>query len=81
MRIDKFLKLSRLIKRRSVAQKACQDERILLNGKVAKPGTGVKVGDRIDIHFGSSTLAVRVCSLQEHVPKEQATDLYEVWTE
>jgi len=80
MRIDKFLKLSRLIKRRSVAQEACQQERILLNGRPAKPGANVKVGDEIEISFGSSTLAVRVLSLQEHVPKDDAASLYEVLT-
>ena len=78
MRIDMFLRLSRLIKRRSVAQEACQQERILLNGRPAKPGANVKIGDEIDISFGSATLSVRVVSIQEHVPKEQATDLYEI---
>jgi len=81
MRIDKYLKTSRLIKRRTVAHEACMQERILLNGRPAKPGADVKPGDRIDICFGHSKLAVRVVSVPEHVSKEQAPQLYEILTD
>ncbi len=78
MRIDKYLKISRLIKRRSVARDAAEDERILLNGRVAKPSSGVKPGDEILIRFGNSSMRVRVLSTPEHVSKDGAGELYEV---
>lgn len=77
MRIDKFLKVSRLIKRRTIAKEACDQERILVNGKPAKPGTEVKLGDLILIRFGSSELKVRVLNLSEHSTKENASTMYE----
>ena len=77
MRIDKFLKVSRLIKRRTIAKEACDQERILVNGKPAKPGTEVKLGDLILIRFGSSELKVRVLNLSEHSTKENAATMYE----
>ncbi len=81
MRIDKYLKISRLIKRRTIAHDACTQDRILLNGKPAKPGAEVKPGDRIDLCFGNSRLAVRVLSVPEHVAKDQAPQLYETLTD
>ncbi len=78
MRIDKFLKVSRLIKRRTVANEACDSDRILLNGKTAKPGDRVKVGDIIELKFGDNTMKVQVELLSEHVTKEGAADLYKV---
>ncbi len=78
MRIDKYLKISRLIKRRSVARDAAEDERIFLNGKAAKPSTRVKPGDEILIRFGNSSMRVRVLSTPEHVSKDGACELYEV---
>ena len=78
MRIDKFLKNSRLIKRRTVAKEACEQERITINDKIAKPGTEVKEGDVIHIQFGSSSLTVRVSELLETVRKEDAVRMYEV---
>lgn len=78
MRIDKFLKNSRLIKRRTVSKSACEAGRILVNGKEAKPGTKVKVGDIITIKFGNREQNVEVLELLEHVPKEKAAELYKI---
>jgi len=78
MRIDKYLKVSRLIKRRTVAQNACEGSRILLNGKIAKSGSKVKEGDIITIEFGTKPLTVKVVSLAESVKKEMASCMYEV---
>ena len=74
MRLDKFLKVSRLIKRRTVANEACSAGRVLVNGKAAKAGTNVKPGDRIDIQFGNRETAV--VSIAETVKKDEAADLY-----
>lgn len=78
MRIDKFLKVSRLIKRRTVASQACEGGKILLNDKEAKPGTKVKVGDLITINLGQRPLCVQVLELSEHALKEQAEEMYRV---
>ena len=78
MRIDKYLKNSRLIKRRTVAKEACEQERILINEKIAKPGSEVNVGDVIWIRFGNSELKVRVRAVLEHVTKESAAEMYEI---
>ena len=78
MRIDKYLKVSRLIKRRTVAQSACEGGRIVLNGREAKSGSRVAVGDTITIDFGSRPLTVKVLSVQETVKKEDASAMYEV---
>lgn len=78
MRIDKYLKNSRLIKRRTVAKEACEQERILINDKVAKPGSEVNVGDVIWIRFGNSELKVKVKAVLEHVTKETAAEMYEI---
>ncbi len=78
MRIDKYLKNSRLIKRRSVAKEACDTTRVLLNGKAAKPGNEVKIGDIITIQFGNSKLTARVTALTESVKKEDAAGMYEI---
>ena len=78
MRIDKFLKNSRLIKRRSVAKDACDQERISINGKIAKAGTEVKPGDIIDIQFGNSSIKARVLQLTESCRKEDAAGMYEI---
>ena len=76
MRLDKYLKVSRLIKRRTVANEACSAGRVLVNGKAAKAGTNVKPGDRIDIQFGNRETAVEVVSIAETVKKDEAADLY-----
>ncbi|HIU26450.1 MAG TPA: RNA-binding S4 domain-containing protein [Candidatus Copromorpha excrementigallinarum] len=78
MRIDKFLKNSRIIKRRTVAKEACEQGRIVVNGKAAKPGTEVKEGDEIDVLFGSGSLKVEVVKLMESCRKEDAASMYRV---
>ena len=78
MRLDKFLKVSRLIKRRTVAADACSASRVLLNGKEAKAAKEVKVGDEIEIVYGVSRLKVRVTAIAEVTKKQEAADLYEV---
>lgn len=78
MRIDKFLKNSRLIKRRTLAKDACEQERVFINDKPAKPGSEVKVGDVILIRFGNGEVKARVLSLLEHVTKETSPTMYEI---
>ena len=78
MRIDKYLKNARIIKRRTVAKEACEQGRIVINGKVAKPGAEIKIGDAIHIQFGNKELNIRVTELTESPRKEDATDMYEV---
>ena len=78
MRIDKYLKNSRIIKRRTVAKEAWESERVTVNGKTAKPGTEVGPGDVIHIEFGSGTMTLRVVSVPEVVRKEDAVNLYEI---
>ena len=78
MRLDKFLKNSRIIKRRTVAKDACEQGRVEVNGRVAKPGQDLKIGDEIRITFGSNVLQVRVLAMPESVRKEDAETLYEV---
>jgi len=78
MRIDKFLKNSRLIKRRTLANEACSQQRVLINGKVAKPGTEVKVGDIVEIHFGNNVSKVEILSVDEHVSKAEAKEMYRI---
>ena len=78
MRIDKYLKTARLIKRRTVAKEACDQERIALNGRTAKAGSEVKVGDVIEIRFGSHSTTVKVIKLSEHCRKEDAETMYEI---
>lgn len=78
MRIDKFLKNSRLIKRRTLAKEACEQDRISINGKTAKPGNEVKPGDTISIRFGNRDLNARVLAIHEHVTKEKASEMYEI---
>ena len=76
MRLDKFLKVSRLIKRRTVANEACDAGRVLVNGSVAKASVKVKVGDIIEIQFGTRTVKVEVLYIQETTKKEEAKDLF-----
>lgn len=78
MRIDKFLKNSRIIKRRTVAKEACEQGRITINQKPAKPGAEVKVGDEIFIQFGNGSLRVEVLALTESCRKEDAASMYKV---
>ena len=78
MRIDKFLKNSRLIKRRTVVKDACDQGRVFVNDKVAKAGTEVKVGDIIRVEFGNSSISARVLKLSESCKKEDAVTMYEM---
>ena len=77
MRIDKYLKVSRLIKRRTVANDACDSEHIAVNGKTVKASYDVKEGDIISITFVEKTLKVRVTDVREHVSKNEASQMYE----
>ena len=72
------MKVARLIKRRTVAHDACEESRIFVNGKEAKPGKDIKPGDTVKIVFGNSEMEVRVLSTPDHVSKEDAASLYEV---
>ena len=76
MRLDKYLKVSRLIKRRTVANEACDAGRVLVNGKVAKASLDVKVGDQIEIQFGTKSVKVEVLDVQDTSKKEEAKELY-----
>ena len=76
MRLDKYLKVSRIIKRRTVANEACDAGKVMINGKVARASAKVSEGDRIDITLGEKTISVEVVSLQETVRKEDAQNLY-----
>lgn len=78
MRLDKYLKVSRLIKRRTVANEACDNSRVYVNDKPAKASTKVKVGDIITIAFGNKETRVRVTAISENVKKEEAESLYEL---
>lgn len=76
MRLDKYLKVSRIIKRRSVANEACDTGHVSVNGKEAKPGTEVKAGDIIAIRFGERLTKYEVLSVSEHAMKAQAAEMY-----
>ena len=76
MRLDKFLKVSRLIKRRTVANEACDAGRVMVNDRPAKASVQVKVGDIIEIGFGTKSVRVEVLNVQETVKKEEAKDLF-----
>ena len=78
MRLDKYLKVSRIIKRRTVANDACDNAHVTANGRPAKASYDVKVGDILAITFGERTLKIRVLNVQEHVAKAAAAELYEV---
>ena len=78
MRLDKYLKVSRIIKRRTVACEACEQGKVMLNGKTAKPSADVDVGDKISVTFGEKTINVRVEKITEHALKADASDLYTI---
>ena len=78
MRIDKFLKVSRILKRRTVAREACDGDKILLNGKPAKPCAAVKLRDVVEVLYASGSLKFRVLDVRETVKKDDAASLYEV---
>ncbi len=76
MRLDKYLKVSRLIKRRTVANEACDSERVVVNGRTARASYEVKAGDIIEIRFGQKTTRVEVVSVAEHAAKDEAAAMY-----
>ena len=78
MRLDKYLKLTRLIKRRTVANEACDADRVLVNGKVARASLAVKEGDIIEINLGSRPLRVKVLKVSEYVTKNDAPTCYQI---
>ncbi len=78
MRIDKYLKVSRIIKRRTIAKEACDTGRIFINDHMAKASTEVKEGDIIEIRFGSKHVRARILDVREHVMKEGAKELFEI---
>lgn len=81
MRLDKYLKVSRIIKRRTVANEACSGGRVTVNGKVAKPGAEVKPGDQLTIRFGEHLGKYEILSVQETVRKENAADMFRILSE
>ena len=76
MRLDKYLKVSRLIKRRTVANEACDGERVMVNGRTAKASSDVKIGDILEIRFGQKTVKVEVLDLSESTKKSDAVAMY-----
>ena len=76
MRLDKYLKVSRIIKRRTVAKDACESGRVSINGKVAKPSNDIKEGDIIEIIFANRKLKAKIINISEHVKKDDAKDMY-----
>ena len=81
MRLDKYLKVSRLIKRRSVANEACDSARITVNGKTAKASYDVKLGDMISVAFGTKSVTVKVLDIKETTKKSESVGMYEVVSE
>ena len=81
MRLDKYLKVSRIIKRRTVANEACDAGRVMINDKVAKASTDVKIGDVIEIGFGQRSVKVRVLDIQDTTKKDAAKELFEYISE
>lgn len=78
MRLDKFLKVSRIIKRRTVANDVCSMGRVTVNGREAKPSVRLKIGDEVEIQFGNGSVRFRVLALAETVRKEDASSMYEL---
>ena len=78
MRVDKYLKVSRIIKRRTVAKSACGSGRVMINDKVAKAGTEIKEGDIIEIRYASKSLKAKITNILEHVRKDDAKAMYEI---
>lgn len=78
MRLDKYLKVSRIIKRRTVANEACDAGRVLVNGKVARASYDVKEGDVLELQLGSRTIRAKVLTVAETVRKEAASDMYQI---
>lgn len=78
MRIDKYLKVSRIIKRRTLANEACDKDKVTINGRAAKAGSEVKINDIIEIRFGANITKIKVLRISEHVKKEESIEMYEL---
>ena len=78
MRLDKYLKVSRIIKRRTVANEVCDAKRVTVNGKIARASYDVKIGDVIEIQMGSNLLRAKVLSMSEHATKSDAPSMYQI---
>lgn len=81
MRLDKFLKVSRILKRRTVAQEACSGGKVDVNGKPAKQSYQLKVGDVVSVHFASGSLSFKVLNLKETVKRDEASEMYQIIAE
>ena len=80
MRIDKFLKVSRILKRRTLAQQACDKGKVIVNGKEVKPAKQIKAGDEVELQFTGGSLKFRILQIKETVKKDEASSLYEIIT-
>jgi ribosomal 50S subunit-recycling heat shock protein len=78
MRLDKFLKVSRIIKRRTVAKEASASDKVLVNSKIAKPSTVLKIGDIVEVNYFKKKIIFKVLSLQPFIKKEEAKEMYEI---
>ena len=78
MRIDKFLKVSRILKRRTLAQQACEKGKVIINGREAKPAKQIKAGDEVELQFTGGTVKFRILNIKETVKKDEASSLYEI---
>lgn len=78
MRIDKFLKVSRILKRRTLAQQACDKGKVIINGKEVKPAKQIKVGDEVELKFTGGAVKFRILNIKETVKKDEASSLYEI---
>ena len=78
MRIDKFLKVSRILKRRTLAQEACDNGKVIVNGKEVKPGHQIKIGDVVEINYLTGGLKFKIVNIKETVKKDEASSLYEM---
>lgn len=81
MRIDKFLKLSRILKRRTLAEEACEKGKVSVNGREVKPGHRIKVGDLVEVTFAGGAVKFRILEIKETVKKDEAASLYEIISE
>lgn len=78
MRLDKFLKVTRIIKRRTVAKDACDSDKVLINGKLSKPSSKVNVGDVLEIIFGNNNFKIEILDIKEHVRKDETEKMYRI---
>ena len=81
MRIDKFLKVSRILKRRTLAQQACEKGKVIINGKEVKPAKQIKIGDEVELQFTGGAVKFRILNIKETVKKDEAATLYEIISE